>query len=102
MQYYDTLQEALRALADRGYTHDFSLRGDYLHCASLNQDFSPSQFKVVEVHRFEGMSSTDDNEVLFAIEGEGGIKGTLVDAYGPYSEQLSTEMAAKLQISYRP
>ncbi|MEM9720183.1 MAG: hypothetical protein AAGA10_13075 [Bacteroidota bacterium] len=46
------------------------------------------------------MSSLDDSSVLYVIETEGGNKRTLVDAYGPYSESISPEMAQKLREKY--
>lgn len=55
------------------------------------------EFNVDEVHRFEGMSSTDDNSILYAISSKDGIKGTLVDAYGIYAENISEEMRKKLR-----
>ncbi len=39
----------------------------------------------------------DDEAVLYAIEARNGNKGTLVDAYGPYSEAVTSEMAEKLR-----
>jgi hypothetical protein len=50
------------------------------------------------VHRFEGMTSPDDSSVLYAISSTGGLKGVLVDAYGAYTESVSTEMIKKLQV----
>ena len=49
------------------------------------------------MHRFEGMSSTDDNSILYAISSKDGIKGTLVDAYGVYAQNISEEMRKKLR-----
>ena len=54
-------------------------------------------FDVDETHRFEGMSSTDDNSVLYAISSKDGIKGLLVDAYGVYAENISEAMRKKLR-----
>jgi hypothetical protein len=39
-----------------------------------------------EYHRFEGVSDPDDMCIVYGIEGQGGIRGTLVDAYGAYSD----------------
>jgi len=51
-----------------------------------------------EFHRFEGMSSTDDNSIVFAITSTEGVKGVLVDAYGVYAENLNDAMIKKLSI----
>lgn len=97
MKSYDTLLEALNDLQSRGYTYDFNLKNHCVACASLKIEMQPEDFKVDEVHRFEGMSSTDDNSILYAISSNNGIKGTLVDAYGIYAENISEEMRMKLR-----
>lgn len=94
---YDTLSEAIRDLQRRGYTYDFNLKPHCLECASLNLQIHPEDFEIGEVHRFEGMSSTDDNSILYAITAKDGINGTLVDAYGVYAENISEEMRKKLR-----
>lgn len=94
---YDTLSEAIRDLQRRGYTYDFNLKPHCLECASLNLQLHPEDFEIDEVHRFEGMSSTDDNSILYAIAANDGINGTLVDAYGVYAENISEEMRKKLR-----
>tara|TARA_R110000851_G_scaffold222365_1_gene375200 strand:+ start:1510 stop:1803 length:294 start_codon:yes stop_codon:yes gene_type:complete len=97
MKSYDTLSEAVQDLQRRGYTYDFNLRPHCLECASLKLELDPEDFEVDEIHRFEGMSSTDDNSILYSISSKNGIKGTLVDAYGVYAENISEEMRKKLR-----
>jgi len=96
MKSYDTLSEAIQDLQRRGYTYDFNLKPHCLECASLKLEIQPEDFEIDEMHRFEGMSSTDDNSILYAISSKDGIKGTLVDAYGVYAENISEEMRKKL------
>lgn len=97
MNNYDTLSEAINNLQQRGYTYDFNLTPKCLECASLKIEIHPEDFKVDETYRFEGMSSTDDNSVLYAISARDGIKGLLVDAYGVYAENISEAMRKKLR-----
>jgi len=97
MKNYDTLSEAIKDLQQRGYTYDFNLKPTCLECPSLKLEIHPEDFEVVEMYRFEGMSSTDDNSILYAISSLNGIKGTLVDAYGVYAENISEEMRKKLR-----
>ena len=92
MYNYDTLSEALKDLTKRGYTLDFNLN-------SVQKKFSSKSLNVVEVYRFEGMSSTDDESVLYVIETSDGMKGTLVDAYGTYADSVSIEMIQKLKFT---
>src|SRR6187402_669639 len=98
-KYYASLSEATNDLRARGYTYDFNLMPDCIECPSLQLQLSPEKFTVDEFHRFEGMSSTDDNSIVFAISSENGLKGVLVDAYGMYANSLNQNMIKKLSIS---
>jgi hypothetical protein len=100
MPAYDTLLEALGGLKKRGYTTDFNLAFDKLNCPVTGVCLSPSQFEITEHHRFEGMSNPDDNSVIYAIEAkDGSMKGVLVNAYGVYTDSMSTEMLQKLAMN---
>ena len=90
--------DAIEDLKRKGYTEDFELAGHCIECPSLSLQLHPEKFKIDEFHRFEGMSDPDDNSIVFAISSNDGIKGTLVDAYGPYSENLSEAMIEKLRM----
>jgi hypothetical protein len=98
MKNFETLSEAIADLRKRGYEHDFNLRSEWIECQSLDMQLKPADFHVDEIHRFEGMNNPDDSSILFAIQSPVGIKGILVDAYGAYSESLSTEMIKRLTI----
>ena len=98
MYTYDTLSEAIRDLDRRGYTHDFNLAESCIECKDLDIRVNPSSFEIVEVYRFEGMTSTDDESVVYAIETSDGLKGTLADAYGTYADSLTREMSEKLRL----
>ena len=97
MHTYNTMSEALTDLAKRGYAFDFNLCKTNITCDALHQTFQPEAFDVVEVHRFDGMTSTDDESILYVIETGKGIKGTLLDAYGVYSDTISPELLKKLR-----
>jgi hypothetical protein len=100
VKYYNTLSEALNDLKKRGYREDFNLKPHALECTSLDLELHPENFTVDEYHRFEGMSNPDDNSIIFAISSKEGIKGTLVDAYGVYADNLSESMIKKLSIKH--
>jgi len=96
---YSTLSEATNDLKTRGYKEDFNLKPDCVECNSLQLKLSPEDFEVDEFYRFEGMSSTDDNSIVFAISSKEGVKGILVDAYGVYAESLNDAMIRRLPIT---
>lgn len=97
MYSYDTLSEALNDLAKRGFTHDFNLESDHIQNKASGEKILPEYFNILEVYRFEGMTSTDDEAVIYAVKTSGGLKGILVDAYGTYANSLSREMIARLK-----
>lgn len=95
---YNTLAEAVNALVARGYTEDFAMEPECIHCASLQIRLHPEDFQIDEFYRFEGMSNPDDNSVVYAISSlDGTLKGLLVDAYGVYAENVSPAMAERLR-----
>ena len=98
MKNYSSLSDALNDLKKRGYTEDFNLKPTCLECPSLKLQLHPEKFSVDEFYRFEGMSNPDDNSIVFAISSVDGVKGTLVDAYGMYAENLNSAMIEKLAI----
>ena len=93
-----SLSEATNDLLARGYVHDFNLKPDGIEGPGLRLQLSPERFTVDEFYRFEGMSSTDDNSIVFAITSDQGAKGVLVDAYGVYASNLNEAMIKKLMI----
>ena len=98
-KHYSSLSVATNDLNARGYVHDFNIREDCISCPAQLLQLSPEQFTIDEFHRFEGMSSTDDNSIVFAITSDTGLKGILVDAYGVYATNLSETMVRKLRIN---
>ncbi|WP_350286966.1 phosphoribosylpyrophosphate synthetase [uncultured Croceitalea sp.] len=100
-KYYDTLSLAVEDLQKQGYTEDLNLKRDCLECRALDYKILADEFEVDSMYRFEGDSNPDDSSILFAISSDSyKIKGLLIDAYGAYSDPLTTDMIEKLR--YRP
>ena len=97
MKNYESLVDALADLKSRGYETEFETKPYCLYCGDLDLRLDPEDFKVDEIHRFEDGSTPDDNAVVYAISSATGVKGTLVDAYGPYAENMSFDIAKKIQ-----
>jgi hypothetical protein len=98
MQTYETVSETLEALRKEGFTRDYNLMENALKCQQDGIELSPKQFDIVQVHRFEGMTDPGDETVVYAIEEQGGKRGTFINAYGPYSDPLSDDMLSKLSV----
>jgi len=81
-----TLSGALDDLARAGFVEHFGVVENALRSFSSGGRFSPAELVIREYHRFEGVSDPDDMSIVYAIEGHGGVRGTLVDAYGAYSD----------------
>ena len=81
-----TLAEVLDDLARRGFTEQFTPAGGKLRGVRSRGRFGADQVVVSEYHRFEGVSDPDDMSIVYAIETFTGIRGTLTDAFGVYSD----------------
>jgi hypothetical protein len=100
MKISKTLSQSIEELKAQGYTEDFNLTENAISCAGRNLQLHPENFTIDFVQRFEGMSSTDDNAILYAISSDQGLKGLLVDAYGVYAASLSPAMIEKLRVGH--
>jgi hypothetical protein len=97
MKNYETLLDALKDIIERGYTEDFNVdsENDALECKEKNIKMTADEFEIDEFHRFEG--PTNPSDILYAITSEKyNLKGSLVSAYGTYSDNQSPTIAAKL------
>ena len=99
---YDTLIEAMEDLKKEGYSTDFNLLDNAISSSDMNLVFTPDDFNVKAVFRFEGMSNPSDNSILYAIETRTGVKGLLVDGYGVYAGQNSPALLKKLNLPAYP
>lgn len=94
---YGTLSQTIEALKNEGYTIDFNLSQQYLLSPLTNTTLSPDEFEIDAVFRFEGASNPDDEAVVYAISSaKYGVKGTLVNAYGPYADEAFSVLIQKL------
>lgn len=91
----DTLSEAIRMIEKKGYDTEFKAEENGLKALTTGKVYSPSDFTIEAVHRFEGDTDVNDMSVLYSVREKDGVKGWIVDAYGPYaSERLSKFIGA--------
>jgi len=81
-----TLASCINKLVLDGYTEDFKASERGLLSLQHERIYQPKDVNIVDFFRFEGVSDPADNSILYAIETTDGIKGTLVDAFGPYAD----------------
>lgn len=82
----NTLTEIVNKVVKDGYTDSFKVTKQGLHSSARDRYYKPEQIKVNNFYRFEGESDPADNSILYVIETADGLKGTLIDAYGAYSD----------------
>ncbi len=82
----NTLMEITNSMVKKGYIENFSVKNKKLFAPSKEQSFAPNEIEIVNFFRFEGQSNPDDNAILYVIETNNNLKGTLTDAYGIYAD----------------
>jgi hypothetical protein len=94
-----TLAETINNAVKNGFVENFSFQNGAL---TIGKDahYSPAEVKISNFYRFEGYSDPDENSILYLIEAKDGKRGTLVDAYGAYSDgKLANFIRAVEEIS---
>jgi len=81
-----TLASCINKLVLDGYTANLQVDEKGLFYSDKDKHYRPQDVHIVNFFRFEGASDPADNAILYAIELSDGTKGTLTDAYGPYSD----------------
>jgi len=89
----EQLMPELRTLAycttkavEDGFKENFDATSEGLVSRETGKLYHAKEMKVVNFYRFEGITDPGDMAVLYVLEATDGAKGTLVDAYGTYSD----------------
>jgi len=93
-----TLAGAIDDLARRGFTESLAVVGNELRTTKMQKIFRPDEVVIREYRRFEGVSDPDDMSIVYAIETDGGIRGTMVDAYGVYADPAVSAFLSKVPV----
>jgi hypothetical protein len=80
------MQQCLDKAVEKGFDLSFKATENGLKCLGSERVYSPQEVTVPNYFRFEGISDPGDMSILFEIETNDGCKGTLIDAYGVYSD----------------
>ncbi len=98
----DTVVEAVRLLAGRGYTGSLSLGTGVVRCAGCAVDQKVEDVVVDEVFRFEGESNPDDEAIVLAVRCPAcGVKGVIASAYGPGADPDELDSLVLLDRRFR-
>jgi hypothetical protein len=92
-----TSSEVMNALLKDGFTENFMVKDHLLFAPEANKYFAPAEIRIVNFYRFEGISDPGDSSILYAIETTDGLKGMLTDAYGAYSDEMTTNFIKEVE-----
>ena len=96
-EHMKTLVSCLNTLLTSGFEIQFKAMKSGLKSLTTEKIYKPEQVKVLNFYRFEGESDPSDNSILYAIETSDGERGTLIDAYGPYSDTNVTNFMQQVE-----
>ncbi len=97
--FMSSLEACMNKLEGLGYTDQYKVeKGKLLINLTNKKKYKPKDVKAANFYRFEGVSDPDDTSILYAIETSDGRKGTLVDAYGMYSDDDTGEFLNQIEI----
>ena len=80
-----------------GYDDDFKITDNGLKSLRTDKIYQPDQINIINFFRFEGQSDPNDNTIMYVIETTDGLKGTLIDAYGPYADRKLSEFMNQVE-----
>ena len=99
--YMSEMDKCLRKLEREGYTDQYKVEKNKLLDLSNEKKYKPKDVKAVNFYRFEGISNPDDTSILYAIETCDGRKGTLINAYGLYSDDDMDKFMKEVEVNKR-
>lgn len=100
LTYMTDLEKCVKKLEEKGFTEQFRVEKKILQSLTdKKKKFKPKDVKAVNFYRFEGASNPDDMSILYAIETADGTKGTLIDAYGVYSDEETGAFMQEVDIN---
>ncbi len=95
--YLKSLVECHKKMMEDGYVENFKVEDNQIKCIGCNQGYNPSDITIKNFFRFEGSSDPDDNSIMYVIETNDGKKGTIVDAYGAYSDPDTSQFIMEVE-----
>ena len=90
------ITETLIELKRKGYKLKFRREAACIYCFEWQQWIMPANFTVDESYFFEEIENADAGRKLYAISLLQGGKGFLIDASNVYMDNISPEMAQRL------
>lgn len=83
----NTISECIHSAVKAGYTRDFFMNDQGLSYNGAGKVYLPDEVTIKNFYRFEGESDPADSSILYLLRTHDGARGTLLDAYGVYSDE---------------
>ena len=77
-------------LTRRGFSEILRVVDGRLRAVGRGEVLPTEELTICEFYRFEGISDPDDMEIVYAIASMRGVRGTLADAFGVYSDPATS------------
>lgn len=91
------LDGCLEKSEQRGFNDQFRATSAGLKLVETEKVYHPDEVRIANFYRFEGLSDPDDMSILYEIETNDGRKGTLIDAYGLYSDPKVSDFMVEVE-----
>ena len=91
------MEMCMKRLEQKGYNVQYRVEKNKLVSLSTGKKYKADDVVAANFFRFEGISNPDDMSILYAIETSDGNKGTLVDAFGLYSDDATGEFMKEVE-----
>jgi hypothetical protein len=92
-----SMSSVLETLDREGFTDHFTVCDERLVGIDCGETFEADEVVIRCVERFEGLSNPDDMSVVYALETCDGVRGTLTDAFGVYSDPGVSQFIDKVE-----
>lgn len=92
-----SLSLCLNRMVLDGYDDDFKISENGLRSLKTERVYQPNQISVINFFRFEGQSDPNDQTIMYVLETDDGLKGTVVDAYGPYADKELSDFMKEVE-----
>jgi hypothetical protein len=84
----ESLADVLSNCEKQGFTERFIVLKNALYAATINKRYTPDELFIMDIYRYEGLSDPSDNGIVYALTTTDGLRGTFIDAYGVYANDL--------------
>jgi DNA-directed RNA polymerase subunit RPC12/RpoP len=93
---------AIDSLEREGFTGQFTITDDGIHCPNCHRMHDASRGLVERVYRFEGASDPDDEAIVLGLRcPECGAQGTFASGFGPSADPIIVDQLVMLDTRFR-